>query len=231
MTYPALFLDMQKTVLDKARLDTLADTPRVKDWLNMAYMMACLDTNFFISKQVTTPALTAGSTNVAVPSSIQDILWIVPTAVDGSTWGPMILLPFEQLLKMRAYQGATLNTGAPSRYSYISGGSPTIEFWPNAVGGEVLTFWGTFLPPALNADNDPPIIPEPYRRVIEYGALVHASEFQKDILTQQGYEGQYQQWIQALRGNMNTTAGSMTQQFLIEGTLPWPKANSVDQGY
>jgi len=30
---------------------------------------------------------------------------------------------------------------------------------------------------------------------------------------------------------MNTTAGSMTQQFLIEGTLPWPKANSVDQGF
>jgi hypothetical protein len=223
MSYPATYLDMRNTVIDKSRLDATQDINRVNDWLNMAYMMACLDTNFFVSSTATSGPLVAGATNVSVPAAIQSIDWITPTAVDGSKWGPMLLIPFEQILKMRAYQGATLNTGAPSRYAYQSGGNPTIEFWPNAVGGEVLTFWGSFLPPAMVA--------EPYRRVIEYGALVHATEFQKDILTNQGYAQQYEVWIEALRGNVNTNPGSMTQQFIIEGTLPWPKANSIDQGF
>lgn len=221
---------MQNNVTDKARLDYEEDVDRIQDWINAAYYTACIETNFFEASSSAT-ALAANATSATVPSSIVKIEYIVPTGSDGSVWGPMTETNMEEILKVRAYQGGQTSTGAPSRYAYRSSSAPTIEFWPNAGGGEVLTFYGLKLPTALSADADLPIFPEPYSKVIEYGALVHAAEFQKDMLTVQQFQAQYDMWLQRFRGFNNVRVGSMVQQFQVEGQRPWPKANSVDQGY
>jgi hypothetical protein len=230
MSFPSTFLDMQQTVLDKARLDVAADTNRVKDWLNGAYYTACIETNFFEAGVADTAPLAADTSSVGVPSNLVKIEYITPTGSDGQLWGPVQEVTLEELLELRAWQGGAVSTGAPSRYAYRSSGTPTIEFWPQAVGGEVLHFWGTSMPPLLVADTDLPIFPPPYSAVIEYGALGEAAEFQKDILSLQNFQQQYQEWLQRFRALVNLRSGSQVQQFRVERQKPWPQRNSVDTG-
>jgi len=231
MAFPATFQDMQNSVIDKARLDVDFDVNRVKDWLNTAYFTAIIETGFYQTAQVSSPPLVADSTSTPVPAGIHKIEFIVPTGVDGTIWGPMTSVQFEDLLKSRAWQGGQVSTGAPSRYTYRSGPQPSIEYWPMAVGGEVLTFYGWGLPGPMSAPTDPPIIPEPYTRVIEYGALIHAAEYQKDVLLIQQYQGDYQDWLTRFRGYKNKLGTTQPDQFLVEFSRPWPKRNDVDQGY
>lgn len=221
---------MQDQVIQKARLEATDDLTKVKNWLNSAYYTACIETNFY-ENSAAASALAAGATNTPLPATTVKIEFIVPTGTDGTVWGPMEEVTFEELLEVRAWQGGQLSTGAPSRYSFRSSGSPSIEFWPNAVGGEILTFYGSNLPTVLSADADLPIIPEPYSKVIEYGALIHASEFKKDLLMLQTYQAAYTDWISRFRAFNNVRAGSKVQSFRVEGARPWPRSNSVDQGY
>jgi hypothetical protein len=230
MTFPSDFLTMQTNVIEKARLDVTQDSDRVKDWLNGAYFTACVETNFYEAGVAQTAPLAADTTSVGVPSNLVKIEYVTPIANDGTIWGPIQEITLEEMLELRAWQGGAVSTGAPSRYAYRSSVAPTIEFWPQAVGGEILNFWGTTMPPLLAADTDFPIFPAPYSAVIEYGALCDAGEFQKDILTLQGYQAQYQDWLQRLRALVNLRTGSMVQQFRVERQRPWPQKNSVDTG-
>ena len=229
MAFPNTFKDLQDGVIDKARLDSDFDVSRVKDWLNSAYFTAIVETGFYQSTQVAAP-LTADQTSIQVPAGIHKIEFITPTGIDGQIWGPMRHTQFEDLLRVRAWQGGAISTGAPSRYSYRSALAPTIEFWPQAVGGEVLTFYGWGLPAPMVADGDPPIIPDPYSMVIEYGALIHAAEFQKDLLMIQQFQSEYQDWIQRFRGYKNHLPSSQPDQFIVEFARPWPSRNDVDTG-
>jgi hypothetical protein len=230
MSFPSTFLDMQSTVIEKARLDQVQDLDRVKDWLNGAYYEACIETNFFEAGVAQTAPLAADTTSVGVPSNLVKVEYVTPIANDGTLWGPIQEVTLAEILELRAWQGGASSTGAPSRYAYRSSQTPTIEFWPQAVGGEILNFWGTTFPPLLALDTDLPIFPPPYSAVIEYGALQEAAEFQKDILTLQGYQGQHQDWLQRLRALVNLRTGSMVQQFRVERQRPWPQKNSVDTG-
>ena len=230
MAFPATFADLQQDVIGKGRLDADQDVQRVKDWLNTAYYAAVIETNFFETAAVISSPLPANATAFAIPSVIVKIEYIVPGSVD-QTWGPMDEITFEEILELRAYSGGTVSTGAPSRYAFRSAGAPVIEFWPQAVGGEVLTFYGAALPPPMVADADQPIIPEPYRQVIAYGALTDAAEFQKDLISQQTWQSSYQDNLQRFRGFNNTRPGSKVAQFRVEGRRAFPLANSTDSGY
>ena len=75
------------------------------------------------------------------------------------------------------------------------------------------------------------MIPEPYRAAIAYGALVDASEFQKDILMVQQFQGAYQDWRNRFLAYKNTFDTSQAHQFEIMGVRPYPSRNDVDQGY
>lgn len=228
----ATFIDLQNAVVDKARLDEDFDMTRVAAWVNSAYLTAIIETGFYQTSQVTSPALTPDQSSVLVPAGIHKIEFIVPTGSDGQTWGPMRHTQFEDLLRVRAWQGgASVNQGAPSRYSFRSSAAPTIEFWPQAAGGETLTFFGWSLPAEMSAPTDPPAIPAPYEKVIEYGALVHAAEFQKDLLMIQQFQSGYQDWLQRFRGYKNHLASSQPDQFMVEFGRPWTHRNDVDQGY
>jgi hypothetical protein len=237
MAFPATFADMQQSVFDKARLDEGYDVSRVSDWLNNAYMTALVESGFYqaISRQV--GPLTSGQTSSFIPPEVQKIEYVVPIGTDGAVWAPMLAVGFEELLRNRAWQGgATPWTGAPSRYSYRSGPSVlgsmgSIEFWPVASGGETLTFYGWGLPAPMSQPGDQPIIPEPWRQVIIYGALIHASEFQKDLLMIQQFTGDYQDWMARFVGWKNHLGTSQSDQFQVEFQRPWPKGNSVDLGW
>jgi hypothetical protein len=231
MAFPATFADLQANVIAKARVDSTEDTQKVSDWINSAYYSICTETNFYATSEAEAP-LTAGDYNVLLPADIVKIEYITPTGSDGTLWGPMRQCTFEEVLEVRAWQGGQISTGAPSRFA-LRDTQPqaTIEFWPMANGGEVLTVWGWKLPPVLANPGDVPIIPEPYSKVIEYGAVLHAAEFKKDLLMIQQYETSYATWLGNFNTLLNRRRGSQTQQFRIEGTRPWPKRNSVDQGY
>src|SRR5215471_3533058 len=224
MAFPASFADMQQTVIGKARLDQDFDTQRVKDWLNAAYLTAVIETGFYqlLQQSVT---LSAMSTSVSLPTNVHKIEYIAPTGVDGTRWGPMTAVTMQQLIRSRAWQGGQVSTGAPSRYVYRSGPQPILEFWPNAIGGEVLNIYGWGLPSPMFADTEVSIIPEPYQRVIEYGALIHAAEFQKDILLIQQYTGDYQDWLQRFRAFKNRADTSQPEQFEVMFERPWPRRN------
>jgi hypothetical protein len=232
MAFPAEFSDMQQAVIDKARLDEDFDVGRVSDWINNAYMTAVAESGFYQTAAIPAGPLVSGDTSVAVPAGIQKIEFISPIGTDGARWAPMLAVPFEELLRSRAWQGGAIAwTGAPSRYSYRSGSAPYIEFWPVANGGETLMFYGWTLPAPMSAPTDQPIIPEPWRKVIEYGALLHASEFQKDLLMIQQFSGDYQDWMARFVGWKNHLSGSQADQFQVEFQRPWPKGNSVDLGW
>ena len=230
MAYPLQFIDLQASVIDKSRLDVDFDTSRVKDWINSAYMTAIIETGFYQSAQVAS-ALAANQTSMQVPAGIHKIEYVSPTDSSGQVWGPMRTTQFEEILRLRAWQGGQVSTGAPSRYALRSSQAPTVEFWPMAVGGEVLTFYGWGLPAVLSADADVPIIPYPYEKVIEYGALIHASEYQKDLLMIQQFEQDYADWMGRFLGYKNKMGTSQPDQFVVEFGRPWPSRNDVDQGY
>src|SRR5215475_8308644 len=227
MGFPATFQDMQNSVVDKARLDADFDTGRVKDWLNAAYQTAVIETGFLQTVEDSV-ALQETATSIPVPSAIHKIEYIAPTGVDGTRWGPMLAVTMQSLIRSRAWQGGQVSTGAPSRYALRLGPNPTIEFWPNALGGEVLHFYGWGIPAPMSAPTEEPLIPEPYRRVIEYGALVHAAEFQKDILLIQQFQGDYQDWLNRFRKWKNSFATSQPGQFEVMFERPWPRRNDVD---
>lgn len=229
MAFPSTFVDIQNNVINKLRLDSVNDLAKVKEWINQAYYQTCIESDFY-EASTTGTTLVAGNTNVAVPSNIVKIEYIAPTGSDGTLWGPMDLVTLEEVLELRAWAGGTISTGAPSRYAYRSSSSDTIEFWPNAAGGETLNFYGSQLPTALSADTDTPIFPEPYAtKVLEYGALVQAAEFKKDPLLAD-LNAVYIDWQQRLKAFMNQRIGAKTQQLRVERMRPFPHRNDTDIG-
>lgn len=230
MSYPSTFVDIQNAVLQKGRLNSSDDLTKVKDWINQAYYESVLETEFF-EAGTASAALTAGATSVTVPAAILSIDYIVPSTSDGAQWGPMDMITFEELLENRAWSAGAVPLGAPTRYSYRSASASTIEIWPNANGGETLTFYGNCLPTALASDGDIPIFPEPYAtKVLEYGALSQVAEFKKDIFFLQQNQQLYAMWQGKLRSFINTRVGDKVQQFRVEKQRHYPRGNSVDTG-
>ena len=231
MGFPSDFLTIQNAVIQKGRLDAQLDVNKVKDWINQVYYQACIETNFYESSSALSGPLNSQDSHVAVPSACVKIEYIVPTGTDGSNWPTMEECQFQEILDNRAWQGGTIPLGAPSRYAFRSGQAPTIEFYPNAAGGETLTFYGLFLPPVLSADADHPIFPEPYAsKVLEYGSLVQSSEFKKDLFFLNTYQQEWQDWLARLRAFNNQRPGSIPGQLRVVKQWPWPRGNSVDTG-
>jgi len=231
--YPSYFSDLQAAVLAKGKLDDQYDTDRIKDWINQTYYQACVETEFYVNVATTSPVLNYAQSSVAIPTALIAVDYIVPTGTDGSVWGPMKMVPMVEILEQRAYNaGVTMTTGAPTRFCFRSGATPTIEFWPQASGGEKLTFFGTSFPSPLVNDADRPIIPEPYAsKVLEYGSLVQAAEFKRDIFILDFFQQMYVDWMTRFRAFTNSRIGDDTQQFRVEGTKNYPRMNSSDTPY
>jgi|SRR5215471_2963431 len=231
MAYPGTFSDIQDAVIAKLRLDPDLDTDKVKDWINQAYMEACMETQFYVTDAIPTSPLPANTGSTGVPASILAIDYVTSTQTDGSNRGPMDLVGIDVILEKRAWGGgATPSQGAPQMYAYRSGPQPLIEFWPPAAGGEVLTFYGARLPPTLVADGDVWLIPEPYgSNLLEFGADAQAAEFKQNFIMMSTYQQESAGWLQRFRGFQNNRAGNQPQQFrIVHAYQPVPASNSVD---
>jgi hypothetical protein len=186
----------------------------VADWVNQAYAELCSLAKLYESS-ANSSALTAGDSSVTIPSTLVTLEFVVVTS-GGVTYKPMEQIPFEELLRKRAFSSGdnpinSVPTHFARRYDKI-------EFWPDAAGGETLTFYGDLLPTALSADADEPIIPEPYRKAIEYGACEQTAEFKRDQEALQFFAAKYANWQQKLVAFINRRDGAMAQQLAVHGT-------------
>jgi len=230
MAYPPTFEDIQQAVIDKLRLDPDLDLQKVKDWINQAYMEACIETEFYLDVSDSTQ-LAANVGSVGVPPTLLGLNYVTSKQSDGTQRGPMELVGMDMILDKRAWaSGGTVTQGAPQMYAYKSGPSPAIEFWPPAAGGETLTFYGFRLPPVLDLDGDTCKIPEPYgSNILEFGADAQAAEFKMNFVMLSTYQTESQYWMQRFRGFQNNRAGNLTQQFRVIRAYPAvPAGNSVD---
>ena len=233
MAFPSTFLDIRNEVIDKLRLDATLDLQKTKDWVNAAYAEACIETEFYATSS-TSAALTLNQGSVPVPTGLQKLDYITSVGTDGTIWGPMKMVTFDEILRNRAYaSGAASTTGAPYLYAFRSSNAPSIEIWPPAAGGEVLTFYGQLLPTVLVNDGDVPIIPEPYgSNCLIFGAAAQAAEFKQNYLMMGQYAQEQDLWIARLRGFNNTRVGDDVQQFQVVGyRQAIPPTNSVDVPY
>lgn len=228
MAYPSSFGDIQDAVIAKLRLDPGLDRQKVKDWINQAYMEACIETEFFAEAQATSK-MPPDTSRTGVPAALWKIDYITSTQADGAPWGPLDLVGLDVVLSKRAY-GGTITHGAPQMYAYVSGPQPVIEFWPGAAGGEIFTFYGVRLPPILDDPGSVPAIPEPYgSNLLEFGADVQAAEFKQNYVMLSTYQQESLYWLQLFRGFQNSRAGNRVQQLQIDGARPYVHAdNSVD---
>lgn len=233
MSYPPTFKDMQNDVIDKLRLDADLDTGRVQSWINSAYMEACAATEFYVDS-IATSTLPTNAGSTGVPAPLLTIDYIVSKQSDGTNYGVMDLVPLDEILSRRSYGGSTSPTqGAPQMYAYRSGPSPTIEFWPGASGGELLTFYGSRLPPVLSGDGDVCLIPEPYgSNLLVMGAAVQAAEWKMNYIMLSTYQQESAVWMQQFRGFQNNRVGNQTPQLqIVHARKPVAANNSVDLGY
>jgi len=232
MSYPPNFHDIQESVIAKLRLDPDLDRDKVKDWINNNYMAASLETEFFTDVQVSS-TLPANAASLGVPAALLMLDYVVTQQQNGLYRGPMELVGIDLILEKRAWSGGTISQGAPQMYAYRSGPTPTIEFWPPASGGEIVTFYGNRLPPVLVDDNDVCLIPEPYgSNILEFGADAQAAEFKMNYVMLSTYQQESQYWIQRFRGFQNNRAGNLPGQLrVVRDRKPVPATNSVDTPY
>ena len=90
----------------------------------------------------------------------------------------------------------------------------TLEFWPTPSSGDTITFWYSYLPNTLSADNDVTLLPEPHAgNLLMYGSLVYAAEFKRDIMMLGDYQAQYAAALQDFQKYVNRKPGAYPQAF------------------
>lgn len=188
MSYPKTFLDIQQSVVEKGRLDPVQDGDKVKDAINSAYSQVAMQSKFF-EGSVTGAALTGGAVNQVLPSLLIELEDV--TCLAQGIQPRLRQVEWETLLDLRG--ALVVGAGPPQVYSLRMN---SIEFYPSANGGEVLTYFGSKQPDSyLVNDGDVPEIPEPFSALLEYGALVHMGEFKADLLMLGDYQQQWNVWL------------------------------------
>jgi hypothetical protein len=208
-TYASTFLSMKNEVKDKLRLDTdTDDDSRLGEWLNQTLVRVATESKYFESNSDGS-ALAANATNQALPATLVELEYITRT-YGGQT---VYLTPsaFETILELRA----TGATGPPTQYALRKS---TVEFWPNAQGGEVLTYYGAGLPSLMSADGDTTGLPEPFAsKLIVYGACIEAADFKNDMRLYFYYQTAFAQWLEAFNTYLNTRLSRASRAFPIYG--------------
>lgn len=229
MAFPATFLSLQESVIDKLRLSTNSDLQAVKDWINQVYAQVCIETEYVDNVYVTS-AMAAGADFFNMPSGAIRVKNIICKASSTSNYGPPLLETTQaDILRLRGDNGGvTGSRGTPTRYVVYQS---YIDFWPNAVGGEIFNVYAIKLPTALSANGDLPIIDEPYAsKLLEYGALAEGADFLRDP-QEQAYRQLFQYWMEKFRAHINRRRGGHTNQLNMAGRSQWiPGDPSIDTG-
>lgn len=207
MSYPATFDTIRTAVIAKARLDATADKARAGQWINETYSQVAAETRCF--QQTATTTCTPNISSYTLDATILQIELVTCTTVGGQAWFPLAESQLDEILNLRA---GSAGAGPARKYALI--GLNQLEVWPTPGAADTLTFYYTTLPTPLSADGDLPAIPEPYAsKLLEFGALVNAAEFKRDLMMLGDFQQQYATWLQAFQRYVNRKAGAYPESF------------------
>ncbi len=222
MAFPNTFLDLQRKVQNKLRLDANVDASsgndlnKIKDTINEVYAQVCVQTE--ANQTSATALLISGQSSYAMPSEILRIKQIVAMPSGQSAYGPpLIETTINQLLYWRQTAGAGA-TGSVTHYALV--GMNQLEVWPTPSAADTLLIYYVALPTALSATTDVPILQEPWgSKLIEYGALAEMSDFLRgaDDPSTKEYRQLYAGWMAQFRIHLNRRAGGRTMQMPVVG--------------
>lgn len=226
MAFPATFVDLQNDVIQTLRLDASADLARVKDWINMVYAEACVETEFVQS--FATMTLTSGTATYSMDSSVIRIKQMYCTPVGGTQGRPLEPVSLEQMLEWSWANANAQQSGGGVRY-YAFFGSADIQFFPTPSAADVITAYYVKLPTALSADSDTPVLPEPYASNLLFeGACYQGGLFLKDP-DAQIFKQDFATDLARLRAHLRRREGAMTRQFRETKQTPFrPHDPSTD---
>lgn len=211
MAFPSTFLDLQNAVITRARLDPVNDLAKVRDWINISYTQACVETECNVT--FATMTLTSGSGPYTLPAGVARIkqMFITPAGQTSALQqSPLTLTTLDDILQKRRVGGVTPQAGAYSTH-YTLLGINEFEVWPTPPAADVLTIYYAAFPTPLSANGDLPIIEEPYATyLLQYGALAQAGDWKGDPAagewqgTFAQYMGAYQAHLEAKQGDRPT---------------------------
>jgi hypothetical protein len=234
VAYPYTFLDLQREVKDRLRLDADPDSAsgndltKIKDTINSVYADVCI-TNEVLQSKAVTASPTAGPEYTLTSTVLR--VKVVQITTGGVKYRPLEWRSLDDILRYRSATTASAVTG-PAQY-YTLTGMQTLEVYPDFLGTETLEIWAVTAPTALSATSDVPVLPEPYAsKCLVYGACSELADFTKDLLTgADGYDQRYQQWMMKLKVHLNRRKGDRANRYFDIPRLGFvPHDPSVDVG-
>src|SRR5215471_2146489 len=216
MAFPSTFADLQAAVIAKTRLDpnNAADVSKVKDWINQAYYRVVLETEAIQAN--TTQVLTANVNQYQLPSPAKRVKLMVSQQAGQTFYGPPLRMTSmdEILWRRKSSGGSVITNGTATHYSFSS--PNFIDVWPTPGAADTLLIYYVAYPPVLANAGDTPQIDEPYAsKLIEFGALIDAADYIKDIMASFNYPQQFQDWMYRFRQHLNRKAGTQSLDFRI----------------
>ncbi len=210
--FSTTFLIAYTEVLQKARLDATLDLAKSKQWVNLALMDAAVTSRYFKGSSAGS-ALSAAATSQTLPTTIVQLE--NATVAFGGSNIPLQPVSYTKLLYLRQPGGAT---GPPLVYTLRQS---TVEFWPPASGGEIITYYGSTIPDSMSGDSDTCGLPEPFAfHLLTYGALINAAEFKADLLLMGEYTQQHQAWMGGFMAYCNRREALTGQAFEVYTGYP-----------
>ena len=234
MAFPTTFLDLQRAVAGKVRLDanpdlaTGNDLQYTKDIINQVYAQIVVETE--LNQTSATGTLTATSATYTLPAVIARIkqVLVAPANQTGVYGDPLEETSLDEILYRRRTNGYVSGTGTTASM-YAVAGISELELWPTPGSADGILIYYVALPTALSDATDVPILQEPYPKAIEYGALAEAADFLKDPDVDK-YRGLYDLWMKKLNVHVKRRAGGHTRMIPVQGRTWWPHDPSVDTG-
>lgn len=200
--------DIQARVAEKLRLDATADATKMSEWVNQTLVDVAVRTKYF-SGSSTGSALTAAASSASLPAAMVELEYMVATYGGQTTYMRPAL--FAELLMRRQAGGSA--SGPPQRYALRK---DTVEFWPGAVGGETLTFYGATLPDEFTGSSSSGL-PEPFNsNLLEAGACAQAAEFKADPRLDY-FRAAYERWMGLFQAYLNRRKSLAAQAFSVYG--------------
>lgn len=228
MAFPSTLQDLQRSVLDKLRLESPQAASWVADWLNRAYYEVCSETECL--QQAATMALTSGDASYTLPAAVVRIKQIVIQPYGQTAyWPPLIETTLDDILRKRGYGGASYIVSGSSTH-YAVAGRNQLELWPTPAAADTLQMYYSYFPAALASGTDTPVIEEPYAtRLLEYGALMEGAAFSGDEQTAELYRAVFDRYMGEFRRHLNRRKGGHTGQIAVTGQRPpLPRDRSID---
>lgn len=199
-------------------MDTTDSTQlsKIKDWINRAYYDAVMETECIQAS--TTLSLVSGTNSYTLPTAAKRIKWMVIQQSGQNFYGPPLrLVSMDEILWRRVSSAGTGVTNGTATY-YAFRAPNTIELWPTPGGADTALIYYSQQPTVLTNDFDVPNIIEPYAtELLESGALVHATDYLKDLISNNTYRQMFEINLQKLRQHLSRSEGTQSKEFRIPG--------------